>query len=155
MSITYVGIDASSSNTAIVLLENNLIIDFKLISPNKAFHIEERIVIIFEELIKYLSLLDPLNTKICLEANSFASKGRVVDLAMLNGVIYYYLKSKHYDIIKVPPSKWKKTMLGKGNLNKKQIEENTEKEIVELFASNHKVINDLIDAYHLAKYRIQ
>jgi len=147
----YIGVDLSTTNTGIVVLSNSGgLLDFKLISPENK-DIKERAYIVSREVKKYIRQHRDVFTKIVIEDISLHSKGKVVDLAMLLGSVYYSLK-KHYEIVLVPPTTLKKFYTKNGRAKKEDMISNTPELIIKRFSDKYKKIDDLVDAYALALY---
>jgi len=147
----FLGIDASSTNTGVVALdENGCYLWATLITPNKKLTFEGRVLETFRTLRLLLSKHTIVRAGI--EWSSFASRGKVADLAALNGYIYYSLLEQGVEISKLPPSTIKKAYQGKGNCKKEDMELATPSEIVSKFLLlSPKKIDDLVDAYAIAK----
>ena len=147
----YIGIDLSTTNTGIVVLSNSGgLLDFKLIAP-EGKNIKERAFIVSNKVKKYVRQHRDIFTKVIIEDISLHSKGKVVDLAMLLGSVYYSLK-KHYEVILVPPTTLKKFYTKNGRAKKEDMINNTPELIIKRFSEKYKKIDDLVDAYALALY---
>jgi len=147
----YIGIDLSTTNTGIVVLSNSGgLLDFKLISP-EGKNIKERALKINDIVKKYVRQHRDVFTKVIIEDISLHSKGKIVDLAMLLGSVFYDLK-KHYEVMLVPPTTLKKFYTKNGRAKKEDMIEATPGEIIDLFSKKYKKIDDLVDAYALALY---
>lgn len=80
------------------------------------------------------------------------ARGKIIDLAMLNGAIFYGLKVLGYDIILVPPTIHKKNQTGSGRAKKEDMIESLPSNVADSFYKTSKKIDDLADAYSLAKF---
>ena len=149
--MTYIGIDQSTTNTGVVVLTDDKKIEtFSLITPPKKMQIEDRILYTKLQLLKFITHYHQTELKIGMESISFGSKGRVAQLSMLLGYIYFSLKEIGYDTQLFTPSHIKKLYSGKGNAKKEDMLEATAKEVIKYFESKYKKIDDLIDAYAIA-----
>lgn len=144
-----IGIDSSSTNTAIVILKNGKLYDYFLISP-KSKDILARSLSIIDDLIYNVSKYDVKKVKIGIEAASFQSVGMRDKLSMLLGGIYYGLRLLDYDVSLYPPSTIKKQYCGNGRAKKPEMLEATPKNIVNIFKAEYKKLDDLVDAYAIA-----
>ena len=147
----YIGIDPSSTNTGIVIFVNDEVV-FKLISPNKVKDFDERVVVILKELAKIYDAYKGFDVKVAMEAPSFMSKGKVSQLSMLCGAIYYWLLVKNIEVTLVQPSKLKKYFTGNGRADKNEMMSIVPKDIMLQFTNTYKKTDDLADAYALAKF---
>jgi Holliday junction resolvasome RuvABC endonuclease subunit len=147
-----VGIDISSTNTGLCVidLDGNYLFAHLIKAKDKDF--DNRVLQIYTELFK---ILDDMRNKvkmIGIESISFGSKGRVVNLAMQNGFYYYTLLQQGYNVIKFTPSTIKKFATGNGRASKEDMINNTPKEILEDFKLiSPKKLDDLVDSYAIAK----
>ncbi len=146
-----IGIDTSTTNTAMVVLDlHNDIERFILFSPVKKKDIIERSTIICKELCDTLYLFDEKDALIGIEGASFMSKGKRDKLVMLTGCVYYNLLMRGYNVILIPPTTIKKEFTGNGRASKEEVINTVSKEIREMFLSKYKKIDDLSDAYAIA-----
>jgi Holliday junction resolvasome RuvABC endonuclease subunit len=148
-----IGIDSSTTNTAVVALDGDKIIFAKLYSP-KSKDILER----SGEIVKHISrwfnkenlLFKNQEILVGIESASFQSKGMRDKLTMLLGAIFYNIKLEGFSIKLIPPSSIKKSFTGNGRATKYEMEESTPKEALEHFQGISKKTDDLIDAYAIA-----
>jgi Holliday junction resolvasome RuvABC endonuclease subunit len=91
-----------------------------------------------------------------------SSVGRITDLAEATGVLKYRLYKSGLNVIPIPPTKIKKIASGKGNANKKFMEETFIKEtninvreIIGLKTKDDSPVSDIIDSYYVAKTGIE
>jgi Holliday junction resolvasome RuvABC endonuclease subunit len=148
--VYFIGIDLSTKNTGIVVLDNKKKLkEFKLIKATEK-DIKDRSFKIIQQVFSFLSPYK--NSIIYLESPSFFSKGKVVDLAMLNGAVYYKALELGYDIRLITPSAVKKAYIGNGRASKEEMIEFTPKHILNEFQKEERKIDDLVDAYAMALY---
>jgi len=149
----YVGLDVSSTNTGVVIIDKKgKLVYSHLISPEKTLLLEDRATIIITTLSAILREYDI--SHICIEAPSYGSIGKVVQLAQLNGGVLYSVKTVGMPITSVPPTTLKKFATDNGRANKEAMVEALPKKVRQKFETISKKIDDLADAYHLAKYAI-
>lgn len=148
------GIDQSLTNTAIVIIEDEKIIDLKIIHSNTNHSFEERIDNITEELIEFIEGCDKVN----IEGLSYGSNS--TSARPLAGLFYHILirlKQEWYDYSEVPPKTLKKFATGTGNAKKEQMLASIpieDKQIILNYESRKtKGLYDLSDAYWLSKYK--
>jgi Holliday junction resolvasome RuvABC endonuclease subunit len=147
----YVGIDPSSTNTGLVILGDG-VEKYILISPNKAKDFDGRVVDILKELKAIFDAYKGFDIKVAMEAPSFMSKGKVSQLAMLSGAIYYFLLVNDIPVELVTPSRLKKFATGNGRATKEDMFQSAPPEVRATVSSKYKKVDDVIDAYFLAKY---
>ncbi len=147
----YIGIDPSSTNTGVVIFIKDSVV-FKLISPNKVKDFDERVVAILKELKKIYDSFKGMDVKVAMESPSYMSKGRTSQLSMLCGAIYYWLLVNNISVTLVQPSKLKKFFTGDGRADKDKMMSIVPKNIMVQFIEKHKKVDDLADAYALAKF---
>jgi Holliday junction resolvasome RuvABC endonuclease subunit len=148
-----IGIDSSTTNTAVVVVENDKIISIKLYSP-KSKDILER----SEEIVKHITrwfnkdniAIKDKDVIIGIESASFQSKGMRDKLTMLLGAIFYSIKLAGFDIKLLPPSTIKKNFTGNGRATKYDMENNVPEDIMKQFREVSKKTDDLVDAYAIA-----
>ena len=114
-----------------------------IIKPGKLRGVE-RLEFIKEELEKYL-LYD--NLVVVLENYSFGSIGMNFSIGELLGMIKMLVSSYKKELILVPPTVWKKAIIGKGNANKSTIKWILERDLGLIFKTQ-----DEADSYCLAEY---
>ena len=142
-----IGIDTSTTNTAIVVLDNqNKIIRFELLSP-KDKDIIVRSRIICKDILHHFHNLDPAYVKIGIEGASFGSIGKKDKLVMLMGYIYYHLLVEGYDVKLLPPSTIKKQFTGNGRAKKEEMIACLPLDVKVAFEARYKKIDDLADSY--------
>ena len=79
----------------------------------------------------------------------------MVDLAKQNGFIYYTLKNKNFQVMYFTPSEIKKFATGNGRAKKEDMLKCIDNKIVDMFKNKYKKIDDLVDAYWIAKLVLQ
>jgi crossover junction endodeoxyribonuclease RuvC len=141
----YIGVDPSLSNTGIVVIdETGKILEEKLISSDSKDDMEYRITFISNQIIETISKY-PLFA-MSIEGLSYQSSGQgALQLAGLHFHIRCMLYNFPIEFNVVPPSSWKKTVFGKGNLKKDLIL----KEVYKKFGADFNNDN-LADAYCIA-----
>ena len=150
--MVFIGIDQSTTNTGIVVIdEEQEIIEFELVK-DKTKDIIDRSLIMIEKVKSKIGQYKPDDCKVCVEGISFFSKGRIDKLAMLLGGIFYGLKAEGYEVGLVPPNSLKQSFTGSGKAKKEDMLASCPKEILDLFREKEKKIDDLVDAYALACY---
>jgi len=149
--VIYIGIDPSSTNTGVVIFVGDEV-SFKLLSPNKVKDFDERVVFILKELKKIYDNFYGLDVAVAMESPSYMSKGRTSQLSMLCGAIYYWLLVNNVPVTLVQPSKLKKFFTGDGRADKGKMISIVPKSIMVQFNDKHKKVDDLADAYALAKF---
>ena len=114
----YIGVDPSLSNTGIVVIDDDgVILEEKLISSDSKDDIEYRISYIADQIIETISKYPEF--AMSMEGLSYQSSGQgALQLAGLHFHIRCLLYKTRIDFNVVPPSSWKKTVFGKGNLKK-------------------------------------
>jgi len=150
------GLDISSTNTGVCLLdlEGNYLFSYLIKSKKKDF--EERVIDIGEELFIIVDSIGDKIKAIGIESVSFFSKGKVAQLAMQNGYYFYTLKNKGYNVKTYTPSSIKKFYCGNGRAKKEDMLKNTPKDVIEDFLLvDNKKIDDLVDAYAIAKLTLK
>ena len=148
-----IGIDSSTTNTAVVALKDGEMIYFKLYSPK-----DKDIIDRSEYIVKYINkwfnadnlTLVGEQVRIGVEAASFQSRGMRDKLTMLLGAIFYCIKLKGFNIELLPPSTIKKQFAGNGRASKDEMEECVPEDIMQEFRAYTKKTDDLVDAYAIA-----
>jgi hypothetical protein len=148
----FIGIDSSSTNTAIVVLgSDRKLLEFILISPlDKDLRVRGA-----ETISTVLSFVKKFNTKssqVIIEAPAFMAKGKVADLSMIVGGIFYGLTDIGYACLLVPPSQHKKRFTGAGRVTKGDTVLCLPESVLNRFKGTYKKLDDLADAYSLATY---
>jgi len=148
-----IGIDSSTTNTAVVMIEDGKLIYYKVYSP-KQKDILERSAEIVSHITRVFNQ-DNLAFKgkdilIGIEAASFQSRGMRDKLTMLLGAIYYNIHNAGFDIKLLPPSTIKKQFANNGRASKLEMEECVSEDILVLFQKVSKKTDDLVDAYAIA-----
>jgi len=148
-----VGLDLSSTASAVVILnENNTLIDFFLIQPNKALDIMDRIIEIGKKIRDVLGYYQLEIEKVNIESGAFMAKGKRNELAMLNGIVYFISRDLGFNTITTPPNSLKKKATGNGRASKADMFDALPDAVAMRFInSEYKKLDDLTDAYHLAK----
>lgn len=146
-----IGIDSSSTNTAIVVIADNKLFEFVLISP-KGTDIKVRCSLIIGEVFLFVSKYDKKDCEIIIEAPAFMATGKVIDLSMLVGGIFYGLVNRGYDCLLVPPTSHKKAFTGSGRASKEETVACLPSEVYRRFQLTYKKLDDLADAYSLASF---
>ena len=125
-------------------------------SPNKTLNFEDRVV---ETLVQLKEILYGYNLggtvenlDVAIESGALYGKGKRNELAMLNGAVFYALKFKGVKVQLVAPTRVKKFATGNGRAGKEDMLEVLPKATSALFQSKFKKYDDVVDAYHLAKY---
>lgn len=147
----YIGIDSSSTSTAVVVLEDTTLIDCVLFTP-KDKDIRTRCSLIVNEVLAYVEMYNPEVCEVILEAPAYMANGKVIDLSMLCGGIFYGLMRGDFSVLLVPPTSHKKKFTGSGKAKKEDMIDNLPKPILERFQGMSKKIDDLADAYSLALF---
>jgi len=146
--MVYIGIDSSTTNTAVVVIYDDTV-EPKLVSP-KSKDILERSENILRSVLDVIQHYPPRDTIIGIEAASFNSRGARDKLSMLLGAIYYALRIKGYKIELIPPTTIKKKFTGSGKAKKEDMEEYVPFTTMEQFKAIGKKTDDLVDAYAIA-----
>ena len=117
---------------------------------------EERYHFISQWIIQIISENDPAH--VFIEDYSFASTGRVFNIAENCRVLKYLLWRKGITFTTIPPTVIKKIATGKGNSNKQAMEESFIKETgfdmrkhLQLSKSASNPVSDIIDSYYVTK----
>ncbi len=143
----YVGIDTSTTNTAIVILDSQKnLSDFILLRPTDK-DIIKRSQIICKAISVHFLRLDHTRCKVGIEGASFGSVGKKDKLVMLMGYVYYHLLLEGFDVTMLPPSTIKKQFTGNGRAKKEDMIDKLPKEVKKCFEEKYKKIDDLADAY--------
>ncbi len=148
-----IGIDSSTTNTAVVMIEDGSMIYYKVYSPKQKDILERSAEIVYH--ITRIFNKDNLTFKskeivVGIESASFQSRGMRDKLTMLLGAIYYNIRNAGFDIKLLPPSTIKKQFTGNGKATKLEMEESVPEEVMELFNKISKKTDDLVDAYAIA-----
>jgi len=144
------GIDASSTNTALTFLdEEGNFQSSILLTPNKKLCLEERGTEIVKDVIS--AVAEHTITHAAIEYSSFGSKGRVVDLSALNGGIMYSLLIQGIPVQKFAPTSIKKFATDNGRADKDQMASAMPEGILAGYKKDHKKVDDLVDSYFIAK----
>jgi len=100
--------------------------------------------------------------KITIEGYSFASVGRVFNIAENGGVLKYLLWKNELPYTSIPPTTIKKFATGKGNANKEALQtrfiEDTQFNLKKILGMTEKQWNpssDIIDSYYVCKYGVE
>jgi Holliday junction resolvasome RuvABC endonuclease subunit len=138
----YLGLDLSTTNSGLVLLQD-YDIKFKLFSPSEK-DIYKRSLIIIQEIKVYTKLYIPYIKHICIESPAYMAKGKVAELAMLTGAIYYYFKENNKQVSLIPPSKLKKFLSGNGRASKNEMINSIPQNLLNRFREKYKKVDDLM-----------
>ena len=89
-----------------------------------------------------------------LEGYSMGSRGRVFHIAENTGVLKQKIYKEGITCEVVPPSTWKKEVVGKGNADKQHVYESMNVDLKPIFKSKSitSPINDIADSYFICKY---
>ena len=143
----YIGIDTSTTNTAIVILgENKELLNFVLLRP-QGKDIIVRSQIICEAVSTHFKGISNTNCKVGIEGASFGSIGKKDKLVMVMGYVYYHLLLEGFDVILLPPSTIKKQFTGNGRADKAEMTEHVPLDVLKEFKGRYKKTDDLVDAY--------
>ena len=145
-----IGIDSSTTNTAIVVLEEGELDSFRLISP-KSKDILQRSQEIVLECSKFLDTYSGRNIKLGIEGASFSSRGMRDKLTMLLGAIYYNASLCEFDVSLLPPTTIKKKFSDNGRADKDEMATHVPDSVLEKFRGESTKIDDLVDAYAIAR----
>ena len=93
-------------------------------------------------------------THVYLEGYSMGSRGRVFHIAENTGVLKQKIYKEGITCEVVPPSTWKKEVVGKGNADKQHVYESMNVDLKPIFKSKSitSPINDIADSYFICKY---
>ena len=149
----YLGIDLSSTNTGLALLDKNGELLFTYLIHPKDKNINIRYLQIKKELFDILNNHYEQNkTLIGIESPSFFSKGKIITLAAGWGYIYYLLLEYKYNVITYPPSQIKKYATEKGRAEKIDMYNALSEDIkLEVDSTPYKKKDDIVDAYWISK----
>jgi len=144
-----IGIDSSTTNTAVVVLKDGEYYTSYLISP-KSKDIMIRSKEIVESVWGILDSYPADTTLVGIEAASFNSRGMRDKLTMLLGAIFFGILLKSFSIDLIPPTTIKKKFSGNGRADKEEMSGCVPKEVLKEFTNKSKKIDDLVDAYAIA-----
>jgi len=168
--MVYIGIDPSLSGTAVTVLNNNKqIVEFFTYTTNKKAKTNfERVLPKFTKyknlylIIHIVNELQACISKyknnnqiaVALEGYSYGSHSRsMTSLAELCGQIKIMLLKENVDFYIIPPSLWKKVIIGKGNASKDFIKEQWIKRNYKLpWICDEYKRYDLFDSYSIVTY---
>ena len=93
-------------------------------------------------------------THVYLEGYSMGSRGRVFHIAENTGVLKQKIYKVGITFEVIPPSTWKKEVVGKGNADKQHVYESMNVDLKPIFKSKSitSPINDIADSYFICKY---
>ena len=148
-SMYQIGIDSSTTNTAVVVLKDEEYYQSYLVSP-KDKDIIARSVLITETVWNILDSYPTDNTVVGIEGASFNSRGMRDKLTMLLGALYYGIKLKGFSMGIMPPTTIKKQFTGNGRADKSEMAESVPPKVLEEFKLKSSKIDDLVDAYAIA-----
>ena len=153
------GIDQSLTHTGLCIIDKDKknINAFGIKTNNKKLNQYERIAYIANEIEKVI--LDYKIEKINIEGLAFGVKGMTLQiLAGLQYTILFIANRLNIEYEIIPPKTLKKKATGKGNATKKEMSEIIDililirlSELSE-YKINSKLMEDIVDAYHLAIY---
>ena len=153
------GIDQSLTHTGLCIIDKDkkIINAFGIKTNNKKLNQYERIAYIANEIEKVI--LDYKIEKINIEGLAFGVKGMTLQiLAGLQYTILFIANRLNIEYEIIPPKTLKKKATGKGNATKKEMSEIIDililirlSELSE-YKINSKLMEDIVDAYHLAIY---
>jgi len=153
MSKIKVGIDSSTTNTAVVLIENDELLYYTVYSPKQKDILERSAEIVYH-ITKFFNkanlMLRDKDIVVGIESASFHSKGMRDKLTMLLGAIYYNIKNAGFSVKLLPPSTIKKQFTSNGRATKFEMEDNVPEEVMQAFNKISKKTDDLVDAYAIA-----
>jgi len=149
--ICKIGIDTSSTNTAIVVLAEGKVFEFVLVSP-KGPDLRTRCALIVDEVFLFVAKYDRDDCEIIIESPAFMATGKVIDLSMLVGGIFYGLVNRGYNCLLVPPTSHKKAFTGSGRASKEETVACLPPDVYRRFQLKYKKLDDLADAYSLASF---
>ena len=144
-----IGIDTSTTNTAVVVLEDGKLLRFELISP-KSKDLIERSIEICAQFKYHFHNVNIDDVTVGIEGASFMSTGKRDKLVMLMGYVYYHLMLEGFAVKLLPPSTIKKQFTGNGRAKKEEVISCLPKEVRDSFEAHYKKIDDLADAYAIA-----
>jgi len=146
-----IAIDQSLSETGICIMDTKterfktgVIKPKKLRDMDRLLFLEKEIEKI---LVRHINRFGKENISGIMEGYSYGSVGRTFELGELGGIIKVMFKEYDIPLEIVPPTKWKKIIVGKGNYNKYRIM----LEVERLYGIEFKNNNEC-DAYCLARY---
>ena len=145
-----IGIDSSTTNTAIVVLKDGKLESFILISPTSK-DILQRSQEIVLECLKFLDTYSWQNFKLGIEGASFSSIGMRDKLTMLLGAIYYNARLHEFNVSLLPPTTIKKKFSDNGRADKAEMATHVPEDVLEKFRGVSTKIDDLVDAYAIAR----
>lgn len=147
----FVGIDTSSTSTAVVMTDSSgVVLEHYIITPNSS-DIKVRCAIVVKECLELLRRIPRTESIICIEAPAFMATGKVIDLSMLVGGVFYSLLNLDFEVSLVPPSANKKFFTGSGKASKQDMIDTLPEDVKEVF-KKYKKKDDLADAYALSRF---
>lgn len=146
-----VGIDTSTTATAIVVKNDHRLLEFKLFQP-KEKDIIKRSSLMLSGIDNYIDYLLVKHREIVfgVEGASFMSVGKRDKLIMLMGHVFYNLLQKGQSVRLLPPSTIKKQFTGNGRAKKEEVINTLPLPVKEKFIEQYKKIDDLADAFAIA-----
>lgn len=108
------GLDISLTNTGFCLLDKGRVYKMGLVKSKPNIDRFERFNTILGNLAPFIEKA----SFVVIEGYSFASVGKVFDIAELSGIIKAYIWSLQKPFIEVPPNTLKKFVTGNGNADK-------------------------------------
>lgn len=92
--------------------------------------------------------------QVFLEGYSMGSRGRVFHIAENTGILKQKIYKAGITFEVVPPSTWKKEVVGKGNADKQYVYDSMNVDLKDIFKSKSitSPINDIADSYFICKY---
>lgn len=144
-----IGIDSSTTNTAVVVLKDGEYYQSYLVSP-KDKDIIVRSAIIIETVWRILDSYPREDTVVGIEGASFNSRGMRDKLTMLLGALYYGVMLQGFSMEIMPPTTIKKKFTGNGRADKPEMAESVPPKVLEELKLKSSKIDDLVDAYAIA-----
>ena len=94
------------------------------------------------------------------EGYSFASKGLTFNIGEITGLMKYLVRNSNWSFDIIPPSDWKKIIIGKGNVNKEMIYEKMQNhhsfgkilQKIEIPYKKGNFIEDICDAFCILEW---
>ena len=147
-----IGIDQSSTNTGVVIMSvTGEYLYAYLIQPPKKLNFEERVLYTHKIIMEIIEDIKNDLVAVGLEGVAIFSKGKVVQLAGLLGLLKYSIMNLNYKTFEFPPSSVKKFATTNGRANKDDMIEALPENVKLDFQDISDRLEDLADAYHIAK----
>ena len=152
----FLGLDLSYSSTGVVLLDSESTGSKEIVAvnvaagkPSDTFPIRATFLLegIWRSIPRNLKSKNGIsNTLVIIEGAAYAATYNAFMLGELNGVIKFWLATKGYDYILIPPTTLKKYATNDGRADKKKVMQHVTKK----WDFSH-TCNDIVDAYVLAR----